>query len=71
MPFVSKAQDRWGNSPAGKKALGGADAVAEWNGSTNFGNLPNKSPKASIRHVGAITRARKKVHGNFGVTHAG
>jgi len=26
---------RWGNSPAGLKALGGPKKVAEWNASTN------------------------------------
>lgn len=31
MPFVSRAQQRWGNSPEGKKALGNVD---EWNKAT-------------------------------------
>ena len=31
MPWKSKAQQRWGNSPAGIKALGGKKNVAEWN----------------------------------------
>jgi len=30
MPWVSAAQRRWGNSPAGHKALGDA-GVSEWN----------------------------------------
>lgn len=46
MPFVSDAQRRWGNSPAGKKALGGQKAVDEWNASTKGLDLPErKAPK--------------------------
>lgn len=44
-PFVSKAQERWGNSPAGKKALG-AEGVKEWNGATKGKKLPEKLGKA-------------------------
>lgn len=40
MPFVSKKQQAWGNSPAGIKALGGKKAVEEWNKAT-----PKKLPK--------------------------
>lgn len=39
MPFVSKAQARWGNSPAGRKALGD---VNEWNHATDFNSLPER-----------------------------
>lgn len=38
MPFLSKAQARWGNSIVGQAALKGK--LHEWNQSTNFGNLP-------------------------------
>ena len=43
MPFISKAQARWGNSPAGRRALGksGSD-VKEWNDSTDFNALPER-----------------------------
>lgn len=44
MPFVSKAQQRWGNSPAGIKALGGKKNVAEWNRATPK-NIPKVAPK--------------------------
>lgn len=44
MPFVSKAQQRWGNSPAGKKALGSA-GVAEWNAATKGKKLPQRKRK--------------------------
>ena len=40
MPFASKAQMRWGNSPAGKKALGGQGAVDEWNAASKGKKLP-------------------------------
>ena len=40
MPFVSKAQARWGNSPEGRKALGDVD---EWNKATDFSSLPERS----------------------------
>lgn len=41
MPFVSKAQTRWGHSDAGKKALGGGKAVDEWQSETPA-NLPER-----------------------------
>ncbi len=41
MPFVSQAQRRWGNSPAGRKALG-ASGVKEWNSATQGRKLPEK-----------------------------
>lgn len=44
MPFVSKAQQRWGNSTAGIKALGGKKNVAEWNRATPK-NIPKVAPK--------------------------
>lgn len=44
MPFVSKAQARWGNSPAGRKALGD---VSEWNNSTDFKSLPERAGMAT------------------------
>lgn len=43
-PFVSKAQQRWGNSDAGQKALGGKAKVAEWNNDTTLG-LPERLGK--------------------------
>jgi len=53
MPFVSKAQERWGNSPSGLKALGGKAAVSEWNAATPQRSLPERSP-------GALKQAAKK-----------
>jgi hypothetical protein len=43
VPFKSRAQSRWGNSPAGHRALGGKDKVDEWNASTDLGSLPEKA----------------------------
>ena len=44
MPFVSKKQQAWGNSPAGIKELGGKKAAAEWNRATPK-NIPKVAPK--------------------------
>jgi hypothetical protein len=41
MPWKSAAQERWGNSPAGHKALGDA-GVDEWNAASKGMNLPKR-----------------------------
>jgi len=56
MPWKSKAQQRWGHSPAGVKALGGMAAVSEWDSDTNFKSLPKRKP--SLR--AAATNAPRK-----------
>lgn len=45
MPWKSEAQKRWGNSPAGIKALGGKSNVEEWNKATGNRPLPKYVPK--------------------------
>ena len=45
MPWKSEAQRKWGNSPAGIKALGGKKNVAEWNKATAGKKLPKVAPK--------------------------
>ena len=45
MPFKSKAQQKWGNSTAGVKALGGKKKVAEWNAATKGKKLPVRVKK--------------------------
>ena len=45
MPWKSEAQRRWGNSPAGIKALGGKKNVAEWNRATEGKKIPKVAPK--------------------------
>jgi hypothetical protein len=42
MPFVSKAQQRWGHTAEGEKALGGPSAVKEWDSATNEKSIPQK-----------------------------
>lgn len=51
MPFVSRQQQKWGNSPAGKKALGGQAAVNEWNSATKGKSIPKFSETAAARHA--------------------
>jgi hypothetical protein len=42
MPWVSQAQRRWGNSPAGHRALGDA-GVAEWNAASKGEHPPERA----------------------------
>lgn len=49
MPWKSKAEARWGHSPAGLRALGGKQAVAEWDGATPKGSLPERKRKVVPR----------------------
>lgn len=42
MPFESRAQQRWGHTAAGKKALGGASAVHEWDEATKGKSIPER-----------------------------
>jgi len=42
MPYKSKAQERWANSPTGKKALG-SQKVAEFNAASKGKKLPEKA----------------------------
>jgi hypothetical protein len=44
MPWVSEAQRKWGNSPAGHKALG-SKGVAEWNNASKGKALPSRASK--------------------------
>lgn len=60
MPWVSDQQRKWGHSPAGVKALGGEDAVKEWDAATGDTSLSNKAPtshwpgaQASIKKKGS------------------
>jgi len=45
MPFKSKAQRRWGHTPSGRKALGGARNVKEWDSASKGKKLPEKVKK--------------------------
>lgn len=53
MPWKSKAQERWGNSPAGHKALGNA-GVAEWNLASKGKKLPAKVKSPGKGPGGAV-----------------
>lgn len=44
MPWRSLAQERWGNSASGKKALG-KSGVQEWNAATKGKKLPKRVKK--------------------------
>lgn len=45
MPFVSRKQRAWAYSKEGTKALGGKQAVAEWERATVNKKLPKYAPK--------------------------
>ncbi len=45
MPYRSKAQARWAHTPAGRKALGGSEAVKEWDRETKGKKLPERVRK--------------------------
>lgn len=64
MPWKSQDQAAWGHSPAGKAALGGDAAVAEWDAATPKGSLPKK--KKQIRYPGALGRARSIANATHG-----
>lgn len=46
MPWKSRQQEKWGNSPTGIKALG-KSGVDEWNKASKGKKLPKKSKKKS------------------------
>ena len=52
MPFVSRAQERWGNSPAGRKALG--DKLGEWNSSSKGLDLPERKGAKKMARGGMV-----------------
>ena len=53
MPWKSKAQAAWGHTEAGEKALGGDEAVAEWDKATKGKKLPKtaKHPKHEMHDM--------------------
>ena len=57
MPWKSTQQARWGHSPAGKKALGGASKVSEWDSATPKGSL--KGTKGSKKTWVSVARGKK------------
>jgi hypothetical protein len=47
MPFKSKAQNAWGHTPDGVKALG--DKLDEWESSTDYSKLPEHVTKKKVK----------------------
>jgi hypothetical protein len=63
MPFVSRAQQRWGHTEAGEKALGGPAAVAEWDSATPKGKgVPQRKLPKRINKMKARGRISDKQH---------
>ena len=58
MPFLSQAQRRWGHSPTGKKALGGAAKVKEWESDTPS-KLPETHKMKKTTFLGGAIRGAK------------
>lgn len=49
-PYRSLAQEKWAHTPAGKKKLGGAAKVAEWDNASKGMKLPQRvKPKVERR----------------------
>src|ERR1700686_3091032 len=65
MPWSSKAQERWGNSPSGHAALGDK-GVAEWNSASRGKHLPKHALNGGqMKHSidGALRTAKKYAAG--------
>ena len=61
MPWKSKAQERWGNSPAGHKALGD-QAVSEFNQASKGAKIPERKKsmaKKKEKEIGIPKNAPK------------
>lgn len=50
MPYKSEAQRRWAHTDAGKKALGGASAVHEWDQASKGKSLPERKKKKKVNN---------------------
>lgn len=72
-PYRSEAQRRWAHTPAGTKALGGKEAVKEWDTASRGKELPEKiekkdkpfhgyNPKKHSKTGGLSDKYRKKVN---------
>lgn len=49
MPFISQAQRKWAYTKEGTKALGGKQAVAEWEKATGDRKLPKYKRKKKAK----------------------
>lgn len=70
MPWVSAAQRRWGNSPAGHKALGDA-GVSEWNAASKGSDPPEraavKTHKVDLGSKGNFSVKKGALHEDLGI----
>jgi len=51
MPWRSVQQARWGHSSAGLKALGGKEAVNEWDRATRGKKIPKKISAKKYKRI--------------------
>jgi hypothetical protein len=60
VPYKSAAQRRWAHTPAGTKALGGPEKVAEWDAATKGKKLPERKKSAREAIARAIQTVRRR-----------
>jgi hypothetical protein len=65
MPWKSKAQEAWGNSPAGEEALG-TEGVKHWNEATKGKKLPRKIEKKPEVKMSARDELNSIIQFNIG-----
>jgi hypothetical protein len=65
MPYTSKAQQRWAHTAKGKKALGGAAKVAEWDKASKGKKLPARA-KGSKKRKPTMASVKKSVAKTMG-----
>ena len=58
MPWESDQQRKWGHTPAGIKALGGPEKVAEWDRATKGKSLPHRKEQAMARGGSVLKKAQ-------------
>lgn len=66
MPFESEAQNRWGHTEEGMKALGGPAAVKEWESATDYKHLPKRKGYAQ---GGTVEKGERTHHQNAEAPH--
>lgn len=62
-PFLSEAQRRWGHTPEGEKALGGADKLKEWDEATKGKHIPEHVKDGRKSQYREVYNSRKKKDG--------
>ncbi len=69
MPWKSKAQQAWGNSPSGHAALGDS-GVKEWNDATDYKSLPEKKMSGGWMSDEADREKKAGTKGSFSASAA-